>query len=694
MSMHESDLSALTAIQRTLLKDGENCLSDVAKIFVETFSLELAAIYNAHSNSDGSVCFHCVGHSLPLSAPSDASVTPLTLDLGISHELAHHKTVEQFVDNSVTLLIPLSACQDVLGCVMLKTDSLHYADLSESALLHTALEALCDYAQHKQASDNLLRLHSELHQMRESVLEVSLAKSMFLASLSHEIRTPMNIMLGMSDLLLETTLSPEQLRYVEAFRHAGASLLSLLNNLIDFSKIASGNLALSQSLFSPAMVIQSLTQFMCPRAHEKGLYLHTTLAPNLPDRLLGDTHRTQQILHHLLDNAIKFTAQGGVEISAELELSDSQTALLHFTVKDTGIGIPEQQLDAIFEHFVQGDFSTARKHRGIGLGLALCKRLVNLMGGTIWAESQPHVGSCFHVRLPFHVPSQALQHSLRFNGKRILLLDNDPVHQSALHSYLASYGLHVEPAATPDAVSHLLNHAAHALQPFDAIFVNCHTPEHNLHAICQALLHTRQRFSTHIVFFNARRKSDMLLLEHFPTAFLLNSSNPNEFEMALQKLFSDHSSQPASPSAQHASSKAPISESKPLRILVVDDEPDNRLLIKSYFKKLPFELYMAENGYVALKVFKEQTLDLVLMDLQMPDLDGYATTANIRAWEAEQQKPRTLIIALSAFSSPEERTRALDAGCDVCLSKPIKKQVLLETIYTCFANHEKNRRAH
>jgi len=183
-------------------------------------------------------------------------------------------------------------------------------------------------------------------------------------------------------------------------------------------------------------------------------------------------------------------------------------------------------------------------------------------------------------------------------------------------------------------------------------------------------------------------------LENFPTAFLLNSSNPNEFEVALQKLFSDNSSQPASSSPQHASSQTPISEPKLLRILVVDDEPDNRLLIKSYFKKLPFELYMAEDGHIALKVFKEQVFDLVLMDLQMPDLDGYATTASIRAWEAEQQKPRTPIIALSAFTSPEEQTRAFDAGCDMCLSKPIKKQVLLETIYACFANHEKNRRTH
>jgi signal transduction histidine kinase/CheY-like chemotaxis protein len=692
--MNESDLSALTAIQRTLLKDGENCLNDVAKKFAEIFSLELAAIYNAHPNSDGSVCFHCVGHSSSSHAPSNTSVTPLTLDVGISHELTHLKTVEQFSGSSVTVFIPLYVRQEVLGCLMLKTDIQYYPGLFESALLSAALESLCDYTRHKHTSDNLLRLQSELTHMRESVLEASLAKSMFLASLSHEIRTPMNIMLGMSDLLLETTLSPEQLRYVEAFRHAGTSLLSLLNNLIDFSKIVSGDLALRESVFSPASIIQSLTQFMSPKIHEKGLYLRTALSPNLPETLIGDAHCIQQILHQLLDNAIKFTEQGGIDLSAELESSDSRMATLHIKVKDTGIGIPEQKLDLIFEHFVQADFSTARKHRGMGLGLALCKRLVDMMGGTIWAESQLHAGSCFHVRLPLRIPSHVKHNSLRFTGKRILLLDHDLTHQNVLQSYLVSYDLHVETLATSDAPQRFLTHAAETLRQFDALFVNCQISEKDLHNICNTLLSVRQLVNTHLVFFNARRKSDLLLLEQFPTAFLLNSSNLDEFEMTLQKLFSDNSSQPVSPSPQPASPKGQFIECRPLKILVVDDEPDNRLLVKSYFKKLPFELYMAENGYAALKVFKEHVLDLVLMDLQMPDLDGYSTTSSIRAWEAEQQKTRTPIMALSAFTSPEERTRAFEAGCDICLSKPIKKEVLLDTIYTYFADHEKNRRTH
>ncbi len=692
--MNESDLSALTAIQRTLLKDGENCLNDVAKKLAEIFSLDLAAVYNAHPKSDSSVCFHCVGHSLPSHAPSSASVTPLTLDVGISHELTHLKTVEQFSGSSVTVFIPLHVRQEVLGCLMLKTDSQYYPGLLDSALLSATLESLCDYTRHKHTSDNLLRLQSELTHMRESVLEASLAKAMFLASLSHEIRTPMNIMLGMSDLLLETTLSPEQLRYVEAFRHAGTSLLSLLNNLIDFSKIVSGDLALRESVFSPASIIQSPTQFMSAKLHEKGLYLRTAISPNLPETLIGDAHCIQQILYQLLDNAIKFTEQGGIELSAELEFSDSRTGTLHIKVQDTGIGIPEQKLNSIFEHFVQSDFSTARKHRGMGLGLALCKRLVDMMGGTIWAESQLHIGSCFHVRLPLRISSHAKHNALRFTGKRILLLDNDLTYQNVLQSYLVSYDLHVETLAASDVLQHFLNHPAKTLHQFDALFINCQISEKDLHNVCNTLMSVHQLVSTHLVFFNARRKSDLLLLEHFPTAFLLNSSNLDELEMTLQKLFSDNSSQPMSASLQQASPKRQPPECRPLKILVVDDEPDNRLLIKSYFKKLPFELYMAENGYAALKVFKEHILDLVLMDLQMPDLDGYSTVSSIRAWEAEQQKPRTLIVALSAFTSADERARAFEAGCDVCLSKPIKKEVLLDTIYTYFADHEKNHRPH
>ncbi len=386
------------------------------------------------------------------------------------------------------------------------------------------------------------RVEAELQQAKAAAESASRTKSDFLASMSHEIRTPMNAIMGIADLLAKTSLTPEQDKYVQIFRRAGDNLLNLINDILDLSKVEASQLELERTGFSLSDHLEKVTEMVAARAHEKGLSMVYEIGPSVPNDLIGDPTRLRQVLLNLLGNAIKFTQSGEVTLRVAPDGNPSVPTALRFTVSDTGIGIPREKLGQVFERFTQADSSTTRRFGGSGLGLTISKRLVELMGGRIWAESEVGKGSVFAFAVPFEIWATV----------------NRPA--------TAPVGAGPEPAL------------------------------------------------------------------------------------------------------------------RELRILLAEDSPDNCIITMAYLEDTPYRVEIAGTGAIACEKFTAGDYDLVLMDRQMPVMDGLTATRAIRAWEQANDRPPTPIIALTASALKGDREMCLAAGCTAFLTKPIKQEVLLQAI--------------